>query len=99
MPPKKGNLRKATVKISDLKRVRSPSFVDTYSNNVNGGAGFHDLRLIFGQIVTGMDDPYIEDRAAVTMNWEHTKALRDLLDRLLRQYEEENGPVRKQSEA
>jgi hypothetical protein len=97
MPPK-DDLKKKTVKVSDLDRVRSPAFVEAYSNNVNGAAGFHELRLIFGQIVTDLDKPRIEDRAAVTMTWEHARDLRDLLDRLVKRYEEEHGPLREQSE-
>lgn len=94
--PSQDDLKKTTMKISDLEHKPSPTFVEVYSSNVNAGASFQDLRLIFGQILIGTDEPHIEDRAAVTMSWEHTKALRDLLNRLLEEYEVETGPIRAQ---
>ncbi|MDA1316188.1 MAG: DUF3467 domain-containing protein [Acidobacteria bacterium] len=84
------------MKISELTQVRAPGFIEIYVNNANAGFSFQDLRLIFSQVVIDRDNPYVEDRAAITMNWEHAKALRDLLDRLVSQYETDVGEIRAQ---
>ncbi len=98
MPPE-DDLQKTTFKVSDLERVRAPGFVEVYANTASGGAGFYDLRLVFGQTVTDAGSPRVDERAAVTMGWEHIRALRDVLDRLLTEYEEEHGPIRTQRES
>lgn len=84
-----------SVTLAELKRVRSQGFVSVYTNNVNATAMFFDLSLIFGQIVVvPQGETFLEDRVSVTMAWEQVGPLRDLLDRLLKNYEK-NHTVRK----
>lgn len=88
-------LEEKEVKITDLPRVRTQSFVSTYANNVGSAMGRYDLRLIFGQIVFGPnEDGRIEDSVSVTMAWEHVVPLRDLLSRIIEKYEVDHGKIR-----
>jgi len=92
-------LKRQVVKVTELPRSTAPNFVEIYANNAGSSSTFQDLRIIFGQIIFGMDDKNtIEDRASITMSWEHALALRNLLDRLITKYEEENGKIRVQVE-
>ena len=93
--PNKGGKR---VSPGEFRRVEASDFVSIYANNANGGGGFYDMLLVFGQLLSkpGTKDPYIEDRVAITMAWEHVGPLRDLLDRLLKKYVGTHGQVRQQ---
>ena len=90
--------KKTGYKLEELERIQVPGFVSVYANNTNASAGFYDLRLIFGEISgkPGQEKPIIEDRVSVTLAWEHVGPLRDLLDRLLAEYERKYGPPRVQ---
>jgi hypothetical protein len=92
----KPTLKSATVKIEDLPRHNADNFLDIYANNVGSSSNFYDLRFLFGQIIAGPKiDPHIEDRVSVTMSWEHARQFRALLDRLIKGYEANTGPIRK----
>lgn len=83
------------LKVSDLPRRRRDGYFDTYANNVSSAMSRYDLHLIFGQITFGPnDEAFIEDRAAITMAWEHVIPFRDLLNRLIAKYEKEQGKIR-----
>jgi hypothetical protein len=83
------------VRVADLPKQKSKDFLTTYANNVGSASSRYDVRLVFGQVTFGPgEEPYIEDRAAVTMCWEHVVALRDLLTRLISQYENKEGKIR-----
>jgi hypothetical protein len=83
-------------RIEELDAVHAPDYVSVYANNTKASSSFYDLRLNFGQVTVGPNEtPIIEEHASVTMTWEHVRALRDLLTRLLLDYEASNGSVRK----
>ncbi len=85
-----------TLNVSELPRKKSADFVDTYSNNANLVAGFYDLKILFSNIIIGIpnEEPHIEDRAWVSLSWEHAKALRDILSERILDYEKIVGPIR-----
>ena len=85
-----------TFRTSELKRIEAPGFVSIYANNADASMNFYDLCLVFGQVLVkpGTDRPIIEDRASVTMTWEHVEPLVNLLRRLLDDYERIEGKPR-----
>ena len=96
MPDDNTSEKKHSYKIADLTRVPTSNFFSTYANNTHGSSSFYDLRLVFGQvIIPQVKEPYIEDRASITITWEHVGPLRDLLDRMLKTYQAEYGPARR----
>jgi hypothetical protein len=87
-----------TYSIAKLRRTRTATFVEAYANHTQATPSFHDIRLIFAGIIVPHDPespaPYVEERAGITMSWEHAKALRDLLTRMIDGYEATTGPIR-----
>jgi len=86
------------VSIGQIARHKAPDFKSVYANNAGSAATFHEVRLIFGQILAGPDEPetVLEHSVSVSMTWEHAAQLRDLLTRLIGGYEKDHGPIRKQ---
>ena len=78
--------------VKDLPHARSDSFVSTYANNTGLVATFYDVTLIFGKVAV---DPaatgVIEDHAAISMSWEHAKALVNGIRKAIEKYEEEHN--------
>jgi len=92
-------IKRGVLKVPDLPRRKSDGFVSIYANNVGSAMTFYDLRLIFGQILFGPgEEPVIEDRCSITMPWEHVLAMRDLLNRVIDNYERDSGKIRPQPE-
>lgn len=84
--------------ITKVQRQKAPDFKLIYANNAGSSATFHEVRLVFGQILAGPDQPItiIEHSVSVSMTWEHALQLRDLLGRLVAGYEKDHGPIRRQ---
>lgn len=87
-----------TFQISQLPHKKSERYAAVYTNNVGLGNSFYDVQLVFGQVIPGQygsnPEPYVEDSVAVTMAWEHAKALAIALQQAVESYEKEHGPVR-----
>jgi hypothetical protein len=76
---------------------------EAYSNVVNMNWTLHDVRLRFAELIQVPDDDrptwenqhgVILERAAVTMPWHQAKYLRDMLDGVIKNYEEINGALK-----
>jgi len=78
-----------------IRFTQSPAFVRTYANNAQLEVSNWDFRLIFGE-VTGREGETlcVEQRVAVAMSPQHTKALLELLTRHVAAYEERVGQIR-----
>jgi hypothetical protein len=82
------------VQLKDLPHTRASDFRLVYTNNTGLALNFYDITLIFGYVVPDAFKPgetQIEDRVAVTMSWEHAKALVNGLRSVVEQYESENN--------
>jgi hypothetical protein len=93
---------KATGKfdLEKLQRLQAPGFVSVYANNTNSTNSFYEVRLLFGQIIGRPDAaPIVEDSVMVTMTWEHAVRVRDMLSRILADYERDQGPIRLMKES
>jgi hypothetical protein len=75
----------------------------TYANVVNMNWTLYDVRLRFGELIQVPDDDrptwenqhgVILERAAVTIPWHQAKLLRNLLDGVVKNYEEINGELK-----
>jgi len=76
---------------------------EAYSNVVNMNWTLYDLRLRFAELLQVPDDDrptwenqhgIVLERVAVTMPWHQAKTLRDMLDKLIKNYEEINGELK-----
>jgi hypothetical protein len=76
---------------------------EAYSNVVNMNWTLHDVRLRFAELIQVPDDDrptwenqhgVILERAAITMPWHQAKYLRDMLDGIIKHYEEINGVLK-----
>jgi hypothetical protein len=86
--------------VAELQHQKATDFVFIYANIANLAATFYDLQIVFGQ-VTPPDNfqssgpPHVKDMVAVTMAWEHAKALAKSLTQAVQNYEkEQNTTVR-----
>ena len=78
--------------VKDLPQIRSPRYVEAYSNNLGLAANFYDVTLIFGQVVVSPEGkPVVENSAAIAMTWEHAKALAAGLSKAVEAYEKEQA--------
>jgi hypothetical protein len=75
---------------------------EAYSNVVNMNWTLHDIRLRFAELIQVPDSDrptwenqhgVILERVAVTLPWHQAKYLRDLLDGVIKNYEEINGAL------
>lgn len=86
---------KRVLKIADITRSRSAGFSFVYSNHTEAAPAFNEISCLFCHIHRDLDgSPTAEQKVEVVMSWEHAARVRDLLDRMLRNYESEHGPVR-----
>jgi hypothetical protein len=73
---------------------------EAYANVVNMNWTLYDLRLRFAELIQVPDGDrpnwenqhgVVLERAAITMPWHQAKSLRDMLDGVIKNYEEING--------
>jgi hypothetical protein len=75
--------------IKDLPHIRLDKFLSTYINSTGLATNFYDLTVIFGKVtVSDAGEPVVEDHAAITMSWEHAKALATGLKQAVDNYEQ-----------
>jgi hypothetical protein len=76
---------------------------ETYANVVNLNWTLHDVRIRFAELIQVPDDDrptwenqhgVLLERAAVTVSWHQAKYLRDVLDGIVKNYEEINGELK-----
>ena len=88
------------IAVAQLPHHKSDQFATIYTNTAGLGANFYDMQLIFGRIVQTHPNEvqgqgvHIEDLIAVSMAWEHAKALTGSLNKAIAEYEKDNGPIR-----
>lgn len=75
----------------------------TYANVINMNWTLFDLRIRFAELIQVPDEDrptwenqhgILLERAAVTIPWHQAKALRDMLNGLIKNYEEINGELK-----
>ena len=76
---------------------------ETYANVVNMNWTLYDIRIRFGELIQVPDDDrptwenqhgIVLERVAVTIPWHQAKSLRDMLDGVIKNYEEINGELK-----
>jgi Protein of unknown function (DUF3467) len=93
--------------IVDLNKMRleepSDGVFEAYSNVVNMNWTLYDVRLRFAELIQVPDEDrptwenqhgIVLERVAVTMPWHQAKLLRDMLDGVIKNYEEINGEIK-----
>lgn len=75
--------------MSDAPSEDSPKTPVVYANHVTVGLTVYDLSLAFG---LGADES-VDEQVVVHMSPQHARSLQLLLERFLRGYEEQVGPV------
>ena len=86
----------------DLEWVESRHGVySVHANNFDALWTAHDIRMIFGEVVRIKTAPdsqqktlLVEERAAVTMAWSEVKLFAQMMNEVIRQFEEKNGEIR-----
>jgi hypothetical protein len=78
--------------LEKVEHEHSEGFKVVYSNAVFMGASFYDISVTFGEIMSGAPGiaPKIRDHIAITMSWEHLKALHDAIGRIIENFETTN---------
>jgi hypothetical protein len=69
---------------------------EIYTNYIITSWSMFDIRARLGQLVPSGDgrrDFVVEERAAITLTWQHAKAVAALLARLVGDYERANGEI------
>ena len=73
----------------------SVEFRVVYANSVRFAAAPWDFSLVFGQtIVDQVDDLHIEDKITVTLSPQTARAMADILNKNLEDYERQFGEIR-----
>lgn len=93
--------KRDVVLVKDLERVQSADFMFVHSNSARLAENFYDIQIIFGAVIPRPKEelPAIEERVAVSMSWEHAKALYLAVKRSVDAYEGAHGPLRSPSQA
>jgi len=69
---------------------------EIFSNIVQSSWTNYDIRIRLGQLIPEVDyggDFVVEDRAAVTLSWQHAKYVAKLLSDLVNSFEKTNGDI------
>jgi len=67
----------------------------SYANHVQVGFTAFDIRLLFGEVVDVQPNKVtIEQRASITMAWLQAKILKQMLERIISDYEARNGELK-----
>jgi hypothetical protein len=94
----------STIDLSKLP-LESPDegVFEAYANVVNLNWTLYDLRIRFAELIQVPDDDrpnwenqhgVVLERAAITLPWHQVKSLRDMLDGIVKNYEEINGVLK-----
>jgi len=84
-----------TKEIRSFAFRRGADFHVIYANSVRFATAPWDFSLVFGQtIVDRIDDAYIEDKVTITLSPQTAKAVADILNRNLADYERQFGEIR-----
>lgn len=84
-----------TPPLSALPSRYAQDFRRVYGSLVTTSANLFDLSLIFGQPITDdTNNPYVEQKVAVTMSWHAAKAFAGLLTRTIQNYERQTGEIK-----
>jgi Protein of unknown function (DUF3467) len=74
---------------------RASDFRVVYANSVRLGVSPWDFSFIFGQnIIDILDDLHVEDRISVTLSPQTAKAMAEILNRHIEEYEQQFGEIR-----
>ena len=74
---------------------RSAEFRVVYANSVRFATAPWDFSLVFGQtIVDQIDDLHIEDQVTISLSPQTAKAMADILNKNLADYERQFGEIR-----
>jgi hypothetical protein len=69
---------------------------EIYTNYIVTSWSMYDIRARIGQLVPsgeGRSDFVVEERAALTLTWQHAKVVASLLAKLVAEYERTNGEI------
>jgi hypothetical protein len=69
---------------------------EIYANYMTTSWSMYDIRARLGQLVPSGDGPrdfVVEERAAITLTWQHAKQIATILSRLVADYERANGEI------
>jgi len=81
--------------LGSLPSKQAQDFVRIYAPLVTVASNVFDMSLIFGQPISdNPDDPYIEQKASITMSWQAAKTLAGLLVATIRDYEGQIGEIK-----
>lgn len=89
------------INVSEVQRIHCSDFQQVYANSASIGATFYDACITFGQIIAGpeKDEVHVEERVAVSMSWEHLKALSVAMQKAVQAYESDGkGQIRNKPE-
>src|SRR5438105_400210 len=80
--------------VNEIEAQKSPNFIRVYANMVRISTTPWDMSFMFAQPI--IDNPnaiYIEQRAYVNMTLKAAKEFLQLLDRTIKQHEQEHGDI------
>jgi hypothetical protein len=78
-----------------VRRSRSERYATIYSNNIQVGMSFFDLRIQFNDVIAASKESIsIEELATIVLAPEQARDLLAALQKSLQQYEERFGPLR-----
>jgi hypothetical protein len=81
--------------LQDLPIRQSTDFAMVYANSADFATLPWDLTVIFGQVVSAdPNNPYVEQRVAVTLSPQTAKMVLDFLRRNVVAYEQQYGEIR-----
>lgn len=78
-----------------FETFRSANYASVYANSAQVRTTIWDIAMVFGELVTTPDSKQvqIEEKIRVVMSLTHAKALLAVLQRDLKAYEEQFGPI------
>lgn len=84
--------RMTTKKVNPVREYAAlPQF---YANNTSVTTRLYDMQFIFSHVVTESDEEIVIDpQLVLRMSLPHAKAICNILQKQIKQYEEKNGPI------
>lgn len=84
-----------SVQVGNLPTKRAQDFIRVYGSIVAVSSSPWDVSFTVGHpIIEDPSDMHVEQRVAVTLSWQTTKALAQILTSNIRNYERQFGPIR-----